>query len=77
MYMFQTCTLTSLLGSISYSEFCDIMKKEIPNTKNDLVLAFKKMDINGDGFISFCELKKALTMVCIFPYIYIIEIRMC
>lgn len=48
--------------SISYSEFCDIMKKEIPNTKNDLVLAFKKMDINGDGFISFCELKKALTM---------------
>ena len=77
MYMFQTCTLTSLLGSISYSEFCDIMKKEKPNTKNDLVLAFKKMDINGDGFISFCELKKALTMVCIFPYIYIIEIRMC
>lgn len=48
--------------SVSYSEFCDIMRKVKPNTKNDLVLAFKKMDINGDGLISFGELKKALTM---------------
>lgn len=48
--------------SISYSEFCDIMKKEKQNTKNDLVSAFKKMDVSGDGFISFEELKKALTM---------------
>ena len=39
------------------------MKKEKQNTKNDLVSAFKKMDVSGDGFISFEELKKALTMV--------------
>ena len=49
--------------SISYSEFCEIMKQEKQNSKNDLVYAFKKMDINDDGFISFSELKKALTMV--------------
>ncbi|CAB4011793.1 EF-hand calcium-binding domain-containing 7-like [Paramuricea clavata] len=48
--------------SISYSEFCEIMKQEKQNSKNDLVYAFKKMDINDDGFISFSELKKALTM---------------
>jgi Ca2+-binding EF-hand superfamily protein len=39
------------------------MKQEKQNSKNDLVYAFKKMDINDDGFISFSELKKALTMV--------------
>ncbi|XP_028403666.1 EF-hand calcium-binding domain-containing protein 7-like isoform X2 [Dendronephthya gigantea] len=38
------------------------MKQERHNSKKDLVLAFKKMDINNDGFISFSELKKALTM---------------
>jgi Ca2+-binding EF-hand superfamily protein len=48
---------------MSYSEFCEIMKQEKQNSKNDLVSAFKKMDINNDGFISFSELKKALTMV--------------
>lgn len=48
---------------MSYSEFCQIMKREKQNSKNDLVSAFKKMDINNDGFISFSELKKALTMV--------------
>ena len=48
---------------MSYSEFCEIMKEEKQNNKNDLVTAFKKMDMNNDGFISFSELKKALTMV--------------
>ena len=48
---------------MSYSEFCEIMKQEKQNSKNDLVSAFKKIDVNNDGFISFSELKKALTMV--------------
>ena len=48
---------------MSYSEFCETMKQEKQNSKNDLVSAFKKIDVNNDGFISFSELKKALTMV--------------
>ena len=48
---------------MSYSEFCEIMKQEKQNSKNDLVSAFKKIDVNNDRFISFSELKKALTMV--------------
>ncbi|XP_046844495.1 EF-hand calcium-binding domain-containing protein 7-like [Xenia sp. Carnegie-2017] len=47
--------------SISYSKFCAIMKQEKQNTKNELLSAFKKMDINGDGFISLSELKKTLS----------------
>lgn len=46
------------------------MKQEKQNTKNELLSAFKKMDINGDGFISLSELKKTLsTVIIIFFYL--------
>lgn len=48
---------------MSFIEFCEVMKQEKPSSKNELLSAFKKMDLNADGFISFSELKKALTMV--------------
>ena len=47
------------------------MKQEKQNSKNDLVSAFKKMDINNDGFISFSELKTALTMVGVISAIFL------
>ena len=67
LFPFECC-----LESMSYSEFCGIMKQEKHNSKNDLVSAFKKMDINNDGFISFSELKRALTMVTKCVQIYTI-----
>lgn len=40
------------------------MRKEKPVTKESLLRAFKKIDINGDGYITHEELFKMLTMVC-------------
>lgn len=39
------------------------MQKENPTSKDTLLKAFKKIDINGDGFITFDELSRLLTMV--------------
>lgn len=48
---------------ISYAQFCEICKKEPITTEDELMKAFKKIDINGDGFISHSELKKVMTTV--------------
>ncbi|KAK3727872.1 hypothetical protein QZH41_010599, partial [Actinostola sp. cb2023] len=50
------------MDSISYNEFCDIMQKEKPTSKETLLRAFKKIDVNGDGYITFDELSMLLTM---------------
>lgn len=47
--------------SISYNDFCDIMRKEKALSKESLIKAFKCIDTNGDGFISYDELFKLLT----------------
>ncbi|EDO42554.1 predicted protein [Nematostella vectensis] len=47
--------------NITYNDFCDIMRKERPTSKETLLKAFKKIDVNGDGFITFDELFKMLT----------------
>jgi len=39
------------------------MHKEKRTTMADLMKAFKKIDLNGDGFISHDELYKVLTKV--------------
>jgi Ca2+-binding EF-hand superfamily protein len=49
--------------SISYNNFCDIMRKEKPTSREALLKAFKKIDVNGDGYITYEELSKLLTMV--------------
>lgn len=48
---------------MSFGEFCDVLHHERPQTAEDLVSAFKKIDINGDGFITHSELKRVLTKV--------------
>ena len=49
--------------SISYNDFCDIMRKEKPPSEDSLLKAFKCIDKNGDGFITFDELFNLLTKV--------------
>ncbi|XP_025109128.1 EF-hand calcium-binding domain-containing protein 7-like isoform X15 [Pomacea canaliculata] len=48
--------------SISFAEFVDICRKEPPTSVDDLLRAFRKFDINGDGYISLEELYKVMTM---------------
>ncbi|KAK2156234.1 hypothetical protein LSH36_218g03056 [Paralvinella palmiformis] len=52
---------TNDTDSISFSEFVDICRKVKPTTEDELLQAFKKIDINGDGYIDNSELKKVLT----------------
>lgn len=47
--------------SISYNDFCDIMRKEKPLDKDSMLKAFKCIDTNGDGFITHDELFRLLT----------------
>lgn len=47
--------------SISYNDFCDIMRKEKPLDKEAMLKAFKCIDTNGDGFITHDELFRLLT----------------
>lgn len=46
---------------LTFDEFVDICKKEKPTTADDLMKAFRKIDINGDGYISLEELYKIMT----------------
>ncbi|XP_065906112.1 EF-hand calcium-binding domain-containing protein 7-like isoform X2 [Dysidea avara] len=48
-------------GSISFDQFSTIMHSEKRTTMADLMKAFRKIDLNGDGFISHDELYKTLT----------------
>ena len=49
---------------LTFDEFCKICQKERVTTEDDLMKAFKKIDINGDGYLSHSELKKVMTTVC-------------
>ncbi|XP_034312504.2 EF-hand calcium-binding domain-containing protein 7 isoform X5 [Magallana gigas] len=46
---------------LTFDEFVDICKKEKATTADDLMKAFRKIDINGDGYISLEELYKIMT----------------
>ena len=54
---------TLIIGSISFDQFSAIMHSEKRTTMADLMKAFRKIDLNGDGFISHDELYKTLTKV--------------
>lgn len=56
---------TSSTSKLNFDDFCEILKCEKKMEGRELLRAFKKMDVNGDGCISIGELEKALTAVSI------------
>ncbi|CAG5122058.1 unnamed protein product, partial [Candidula unifasciata] len=46
---------------LTFDDFVDICRKEPVTTEEDLMKAFRKIDLNGDGYISLDELFKILT----------------
>ncbi|XP_038857944.1 EF-hand calcium-binding domain-containing protein 7 [Salvelinus namaycush] len=46
---------------LNFDDFCEIVKNERPTEAHELMRAFRKMDINGDGYISHSELHIVLT----------------
>ncbi|XP_036970152.1 EF-hand calcium-binding domain-containing protein 7 [Acanthopagrus latus] len=52
---------TSTTSKLNFDDFCEILKCEKKTEETELLRAFKKMDVNGDGYISHSELEKALT----------------
>lgn len=50
-------------SKLNFDDFCEILKCEKKTEETELLRAFRKMDVNGDGFISHSELEKALTTV--------------
>ncbi|XP_068445708.1 EF-hand calcium-binding domain-containing protein 7 [Clinocottus analis] len=52
---------TPRTSKLNFDDFCEILKNEKKTEQTELIRAFKKMDLNGDGFISHSELEKALT----------------
>ncbi|NXA03881.1 EFCB7 protein, partial [Sapayoa aenigma] len=52
---------TSQTTTLNFDDFCDILKKEKPATKAELLEAFGKIDTDKTGFILHAELYKILT----------------
>uniref|UniRef100_UPI0037E767BE EF-hand calcium-binding domain-containing protein 7 n=1 Tax=Semicossyphus pulcher TaxID=241346 RepID=UPI0037E767BE len=48
-------------SKLNFDDFCEILKCERKTEETELMRAFKKMDVNGDGYLSHSELEKALT----------------
>ncbi|XP_074858562.1 EF-hand calcium-binding domain-containing protein 7 isoform X4 [Carettochelys insculpta] len=48
--------------TLNFDDFCNILKKEKPATKTELIKAFLKVNTNNDGYILHTELYKILTM---------------
>ena len=51
------------VDGIGIDEFCKIAEKEEEISEKALIRAFKVIDVNNDGFISFSELYNVLTRV--------------
>ena len=54
---------TPRTSKLNFDDFCEILKCEKKTEENELMRAFKKMDVNGDGLITHNELEKALSTV--------------
>lgn len=54
---------TSRTSKLNFDDFCEILKSEKKTDENELIRAFKKLDVNCDGYITHSELEEALTSV--------------
>ncbi|XP_078074531.1 EF-hand calcium-binding domain-containing protein 7 [Mustelus asterias] len=52
---------TQYTKRLNFDDFCEIMKDEKLTSRNELMKAFKKIDLNNDGYITHEELYKVLT----------------
>ncbi|XP_048394863.2 EF-hand calcium-binding domain-containing protein 7 isoform X2 [Stegostoma tigrinum] len=52
---------TQYTEKLNFDDFCEILKNEKLTGKNELMKAFKKLDLNNDGYITHEELFKILT----------------
>ncbi|KAM9280076.1 LOW QUALITY PROTEIN: EF-hand calcium-binding domain-containing protein 7 [Cariama cristata] len=52
---------TSQMATLNFDDFCNILKKEKPATKTELLEAFRKIDTDNTGYILHDELYKILT----------------
>nr|XP_020458468.1 EF-hand calcium-binding domain-containing protein 7 [Monopterus albus] len=48
-------------SKLNFDDFCEILKSEKKTEETELMRAFRKMDVNNDGYITHSELEKALT----------------
>ncbi|KAK2835239.1 hypothetical protein Q5P01_015723 [Channa striata] len=48
-------------SKLNFDDFCEILKLETKTEETELIRAFKKIDVNGDGYITHSELERALT----------------
>ncbi len=48
---------------MSYEQFSLVMKREHKTTMRDLMSSFRKIDLNGDGYITAQELQRVLIKV--------------
>ena len=49
---------------MSFDQFSLVMRREKKASMSDLMRAFRKIDTNGDGYITAEELQRKLTKVC-------------
>lgn len=54
---------TTTTSKLNFDDFCEILKHEEKTEESELMRVFKKMDVNGDGYITHSELEKALITV--------------
>ena len=48
---------------MTFEDFVEICRREPVTSEDDLMKAFRKIDLNGDGYISLDELFKIMTTV--------------
>ncbi|KAM4722137.1 EF-hand calcium-binding domain-containing protein 7 [Rhinophrynus dorsalis] len=53
---------TSRTKELNFDDFCSILRKEKPATRNELLKAFRKIDHNNKGYILHSDLYEILTM---------------
>lgn len=54
---------TNTTSKLNFDDFCEILKHEKKTEEAELMRAFRKMDVNGDGYITYSELENTLTTV--------------